>query len=262
MLVKTTKLFSSELNKHLYPILADDYFNTTRVGAYDLATMRTIVRENIKPIKDNNNLNILDWGCGNSLWAFGLFPRAFITGVDLSEDNLKYSKINAKENASKFRGLLFDRDISKLSENTFDHAISIALIEFLNEEMFNFIFSKIYNSLRPGAKLFVTHHNYRLFSAVYIPWILRGGYPALKKRLGMDIQKKNTKDVISDFQNIGYIYIDSGGFNPYPCKIWPLVFSNIGYRVRNSLIKDWYSAQYIVLQKPEVDNNTIKGYES
>jgi len=191
-----------------------------------------------------------------------LFPRAFITGVDLSEDNLKYSKINAKENASKFRGLLFDRDISKLSENAFDHAISIALIEFLNEEMFNFIFSKIYNSLRPGAKLFVTHHNYRLFSAVYIPWILRGGYPALKKRLGMDIQKKNTKDVISDFQNIGYIYIDSGGFNPYPCKIWPLVFSNIGYRVRNSLIKDWYSAQYIVLQKPEVDNNTIKGYES
>ena len=259
---KTTKLFSSELNKHLYPILADDYFNTTRIGAYDLATMRTIVRENIKPIKDNNNLNILDWGCGNSLWAFGLFPRAFITGVDLSEDNLKYSKINAKENASKFRGLLFDRDISKLSENAFDHAISIALIEFLNEEMFNFIFSKIYNSLRPGAKLFVTHHNYRLFSAVYIPWILRGGYPALKKRLGMDIQKKNTKDVISDFQNIGYIYIDSGGFNPYPCKIWPLVFSNIGYRVRNSLIKDWYSAQYIVLQKPEVDNNTIKGYES
>ena len=259
---KTTKLFSSELNKHLYPILADDYFNTTRIGAYDLATMRTIVRENIKPIKDNNDLNILDWGCGNSLWAFGLFPRAFITGVDLSEDNLKYSKINAKENASKFRGLLFDRDISKLSENAFDHAISIALIEFLNEEMFNFIFSKIYNSLRPGAKLFVTHHNYRLFSAVYIPWILRGGYPALKKRLGMDIQKKNTKDVISDFQNIGYIYIDSGGFNPYPCKIWPLVFSNIGYRVRNSLIKDWYSAQYIVLQKPEVDNNTIKGYES
>jgi SAM-dependent methyltransferase len=261
MLIKTTKLFSSELNKHLYPILADDYFNTTRVGAYDLATMRTIVRENIKPIKDNNDLNILDWGCGNSLWAFGLFPGASITGVDLSEDNLKYSKINAKENTSKFRGLLFDRDISKLRENTFDHAMSYALIEFLNEEMFNFIFSKIYDSLKPGAKLFVTHHNYRLFSAVYIPWILRGGYPALKKRLGMDIQKKNTKDVISDFQNIGYIYIDSGGFNPYPCKIWPLVFSNIGYRVRNSLIKDWYSAQYIVLQKPEVDNNINKGYE-
>ena len=33
---KTTKLFSSELNKHLYPILADDYFNTTRIGEVSL----------------------------------------------------------------------------------------------------------------------------------------------------------------------------------------------------------------------------------
>ena len=259
MIDKTTKLFSSELNKHLYPILADDYFNTTRIGTYDLATMRTIVRENIKPVSDNNDLNILDWGCGNSLWAFGLFPRAFITGVDLSEDNLKYSKINAKENASKFRGLLFDRDIPLLKNNTFDHAMSYALIELLNEEMFNLIFSKIYDSLKPGGKLFITHHNYRLFSAVYLPWLLRGGYPALKKRMGMDIQKKSTREVISDFQNIGYICIDSGAFNPYPTKIWPLVSSKKGYLAKNSLIKDWYYTHYIVLQKPETNNNMNKG---
>ena len=255
---KTTKLFSSELNKHLYPILADDYFNRTKVSTYNLSTMRLIVRENIKPISDNNDLNILDWGCGNSLWAFGLFPRAFITGVDLSEDNLKYSKINAKENASKFRGLLFDRDIPLLKNNKFDHAMSYALIELLNEEMFNLIFSKIYDSLKPGGKLFITHHNYRLFSAVYLPWLLRGGYPALKKRMGMDIQKKSTREVISDFQNIGYICIDSGAFNPYPTKIWPLVSSKKGYLVRNSLIKDWYYTHYIVLQKPET-NNMNKG---
>ncbi len=259
MLTKTTKLFSAELNKHLYPISTDDYFNRTTVGAYNLSTMRSIVRENTKPIGDSKTLNILDWGCGNSLWAFALFPRAFITGVDLSEDNLNYSAINAKKNASKFQGLLFDRDIPQLKKNTFDHSISISLIEFLNEEMFNIIFSKIYDSLKPGAKLFVTHHNYRPFSAVYLPWVLRGGYPALKKRMGMDIQKKNTKDVISDFQNIGYIYIDSGGFNPYPTKIWPLVFSNKGYLVRNRLIKDWFYSQFIVLQKPETNNNINKG---
>jgi len=259
MLIKTTKLFSAEKQKNLYPISTDNYFNRTRVGTYDLATMRLIVRENTKPIEDSKALNILDWGCGNSLWAFALFPRAFITGVDLSEDNLNYSAINAKKNASKFQGLLFDRDIPQLKKNTFDHSISISLIEFLNEEMFNIIFSKIYDSLKPGAKLFVTHHNYRPFSAVYLPWVLRGGYPALKKRMGMDIQKKNTKDVISDLQNIGYIYIDSGGFNPYPTKIWPLVFSNKGYLVRNSLIKDWYYTHYIVLQKPETNNNINKG---
>ena len=258
MLIKTTKLFSAEKQKNLYPISTDNYFNRTRVGTYDIATMRIIVRENTKPIEDSKALNILDWGCGNSLWAFALFPRAFITGVDLSEDNLNYTKINAKKNASKFQGLLFDRDISKLTENTFDHSISISLIEFLNEEMFNIIFSKIYDSLKPGAKLFVTHHNYRPFSAVYLPWVLRGGYPALKKCMGMDIQKKSTREVISDLQNIGYIYIDSGAFNPYPTKIWPLVFSNKGYLVRNSLIKDWYYTHYIVLQKPETNNNINK----
>ena len=130
MLIKTSKLFSAELNKNLYPISADDYFNRTKVSTYNLSTMRLIVRENIKPISDNNDLNILDWGCGNSLWAFALFPKAFVTGVDILKNNLIYSKINAKKNASKFRGLLFDRDISKLRENTFDHAISISLIEF------------------------------------------------------------------------------------------------------------------------------------
>ena len=259
MLIKTSKLFSAELNKNLYPISADDYFNRTKVSTYNLSTMRLIVRENIKPIRDNNDLNILDWGCGNSLWAFALFPRAFVTGVDILKNNLIYSKINAKKNASKFRGLLFDRDISKLRENTFDHAISIALIELLDKEMFNFIFSKIYASLKPGGKLFITHHNYRLFSAVYLPWLLRGGYPALKKRMGMDIQKKSTREVISDFQNIGYICIDSGAFNPYPTKIWPLVSSKKGYLVRNSLIKDWYYTHFIVLQKPENKNNINKG---
>ena len=97
MLIKTTKLFSAEKQKNLYPISTDNYFNRTRVGAYNLSTMRSIVRENTKPIRDNKALNILDWGCGNSLWAFALFPRAFITGVDLSEDNLNYSAINAKK---------------------------------------------------------------------------------------------------------------------------------------------------------------------
>ena len=259
MLSKTAKLFSAELNKNLYPISTNDYFNRTKVSAYNLSTMRSIVKKNSKHTGDKKVLNILDWGCGNSLWAFALFPGASVTGVDISEDNLNYSKINAKKNASKFRGFLYNRDITQLKKNTFDCSISISLIEFLNEEMFNIIFSKIYDSLKPGANLFVTHHNYRLFSAVYLPWILRGGYPALKKRMGMDIQKKNTKNIISDFQDIGSIYIDSGGFNPYPTKVWPLVFSNKGYLVRNRLIKDWFYSQFIVLQKPETNNNVNKG---
>jgi hypothetical protein len=138
--------------------------------------MKSIVDDNVRTIKGKNELNILNWGCGNSLWAFALFPGAFITGVDSLKDNLNFSKINAKKNDAeyKFKGLLYDRDI----------------------------------------------------------------------------QKKRTKEVINDFKNIGYICIDSGGFCPYPMKVWPLVFSDKGYMTRNTLIKEWYYSQFIVLQKP------------
>lgn len=256
---KTTKLFSSELNKNLYPISADEYFNKTKIGAYSLSAMRSIVKDNKMYTNEKKTLNILDWGCGNSLWAFALFPRANITGVDLSSRELKYSAINAKQNNSKFKGILFDRDIPKLKNNLYDHSIAIALIELMDEEVFYSVFQKIFDSLKPGAKLFVTHHNYRLFSAVYLPWILRGGYSALKKRMRMDIQKKSTENVISDFSKIGYLHKDSGAFNPYPTKLWPYIFSRKGFLIRTSLIKNWYYSQFIVLQKPYSCSISNKG---
>ena len=190
--IKTINLFSAAKDEYLYPIFADNYFNRTKIGAYNLSSMRSILRDNFGLKKDNSDLEILDWGCGNSLWAYALFPKASITGVDITEKNLIYSKMNSKINESKFRGILFDRDLDKLKENTYDSCISIALIELINQEIFNFIFSKIYGLLKPGAKLFVTHHNYRPFSAVYLPWIYRGGYAALTKRMGQEIQKKST----------------------------------------------------------------------
>ena len=137
-----------------------------------------------------------------------------------------------------------------MKKASFDHSMAFGLIELINEEMFNLIFSKIFTLLKPGGKLFVTHYNYRPISAVYLPWMIRGGYDVYKKYMGMDIQKKRTKEVINDFKNIGYISIDSGGFCPYPMKIWPFVFSDKGYVTRNRLIKEWYYSQFIVLQKP------------
>ena len=249
MAIDATKLFSAEKQKNLYPISARNYFNKTRVSRLNLSSMKSIIDTNVKsPV--NDDLNILDWGCGNLLWALALFPGSFITGVDNSKDNLRYSKINAKKNNSEFKGLLFDRDIQKMKEASFDYSMAFGLIELIPEEMFKLIFSKIYALLKPGGKLFITHYNYRPISSVYLPWLIRGGYDVYKKYMGMDIQKKRTKEVINDFKNIGYICIDSGGICPYPMKIWPLVFSDKGYITRNSLIKEWYYTQFIVLQKP------------
>ena len=248
--MKNSIFFSSELNRNLYPIKAEDYFNFTKISSFNLNSMKLVLKRNIKNIFFNNKINILDWGCGNSLWPIALFPGASITGIDISEDNIKYSKMNAKFNSTKFIGLLYNKDFSKIKKNFYDHAISISLIEFLDEKNFKLIFSLLYKSLKPGGKLFITHHNYRIFSAVYIPWIIRGGYPALKKKMGMDIQRKKTPEVVNDFLRIGYEFIESGAFNPYPNKLWKFVFSDFCYMVKHKFFTDWYYTQYIVLQKP------------
>ncbi len=248
----SSKLFSAEKQKHLYPISVADYFNKTKTTAYNFSIMKSIIDSNVNSSEFHNDLHILDWGCGNLLWALGLFPDAFITGVEISEDNLSYARMNAKENDSefKFRGLLFDPDIPLTQELLFDHAMSFGLIELIDKNMFDYIFSKIFNLLKPGGKLFVTHHNYRPISAVYLPWFLRGGYKSYSKILGINISKKRSIEVIADFKNLGYSYVDSGGYCPYPSKLWPFVFSDKGYMTRNKLIKEWFYSQFIVLQKP------------
>jgi len=199
--------------------------------------------------RPKKKLNILDWGCGNSLWSFGLFPGSNITGIDTSKKCLYYSKENAIINSSEFKGLLYSKDFLKVKSNYYDYAIAIALIELVDNKNFTKIFTKIYESLKPDALLFLTHHTYRPFSAVYLPWLIRGGYSALRKQMKMDVQRKSTKEIIRELKEIGFCYIDSGAFNPYPSKLWKYVSSDFGYLVKNKFIKSWYYTQYIVLKK-------------
>lgn len=143
---------------------------------------------------------ILDWGCGNLLWSLGLFPGGVITGVEISEDNLQYARLNSELNNpnQKFAEILYHKNI-KISEKQFDYSLCFGLIELIDEEDFLIIFSTIYNSLKPGGKLIVTCHNWRQFSAVYLPWIFRGGYAGYTKRLGVNIQKKNCLSLLLTF---------------------------------------------------------------
>jgi len=115
--------------------------------------------------------------------------------------------------------------------------------------MFNLIFSEIYKTLKPDGKLIVTLHNWRQFSAVYLPWIIRGGYAAYVKRLGINISKKSLSDVAIDFSSLGYKVLNSGGFNPYPSKLSPLIFSDAFYMTHNRMLSGWYCSQFLVLEK-------------
>lgn len=247
------KNMSAEKLKNLYPIRAYDFFNRTKSSSYNFEAMKLVIDSNLKSTsKNTNNLNILDWGCGNALWPFGLFKGASITGVEISKKNLSYAKLNSKINGfeHKFKGLLVDQAVKKLKNDSFDHAISFALVELLDVDAFKFTFSKIYKLLKPGGKLFITHHNYRSISVAYLPWVIRGGFKTFTKRTGLNISKKSTREVTSDFINLGYSVSEFGGYGPYPSKLWHLVFSNKGWLLRNNYLCECYYSRYIVLQKP------------
>ena len=248
-----TKNMSAEKLNYLYPIRAYDFFNRTKSSSYNFEAMKLIINSHLKSTsKNTNNLNILDWACGNALWPFGLFKDAFITGVEISKKNLSYAKLNSKINGfeHKFKGLLVDQALKKLKDDSFDHAISFGLVELLDDDAFRFVFSKIFKLLKPGGKLIITHHNYRSISAAYLPWVVRGGYNTYVRRTGINIQKKSTREVISDFINMGYSLVEFGGYCPYPSKLWHFVFSNKGWLLRNNYLSEWYYSRYIVLQKP------------
>ena len=252
MKLKTIQQFSSQTLKHLYPISADDWFSQTATSDLNFRTVKKLVDAHFTYTENDCSTNVLDWGCGNLLWALGLFPGSSVTGIELSKENLYYARINAEiaNPKSNFTGIEYDENIS-LSENSFDYSISFGLVEFLDYKIFNNIFSEIFKALKPGGKLIVTLHNWRLFSAVYLPWILRGGYSAYVERTKVNISKKNLRDVSTDFLKLGFNVLDSGGYNPYPAKLWPLVFSDVFYITHNNRISSWYYTQFLILQKPK-----------
>jgi SAM-dependent methyltransferase len=243
---------SAKTLSHLYPISVSEWFSRTTSSRLNFQAVQSIVNAHPPILGESGGaVSILDWGCGNLLWSLGLFPGGVITGVDISEDNLKYARLNSELNNPnhEFTEILFP-EITALSENSFDYSLCFGLIELIDDNTFNLIFSTIYNSLKPGGKLVVTCHNWRQFSAVYLPWIFRGGYSGYTKKLGLKIQKKSLSLLASDFSDLGYNIVDSGGFNPYPSKVWKLIFSNKFYTTNSRLLSHWYYSQFLVLSKP------------
>ena len=241
---------SSEALKHLYPISVSDWFSRTISSKLNFQAVRSIIDAH-PPSTAGGGLKVLDWGCGNLLWALGLFPGGAITGVEISEDNLRYARLNANLNNpnQKFVDILYHKDI-KIPEDSFDYSLCFGLIELIDDHDFHIIFTAIYNSLKPGGKLVVTCHNWRQFSAVYLPWIFRGGYAGYAKRLGQNINKKSLSKLAFDFTSLGYDVIDYGGFNPYPSKVWKFIFTEKFYATHNLKLSSWYYTQFLVLSKP------------
>ena len=79
---ETTKLFSSELNKNLYPVSADDYFNKTKIGAYVVSAWLVAIAVTL----------IFSWSYVDVAVRDLVMAIAAFSLAKLSEDN--YNKAN------------------------------------------------------------------------------------------------------------------------------------------------------------------------
>lgn len=222
--------YAAEQHAHTYPVHSADWFARDSLHRANFAVMRDVVALGPK--------RVLDWGCGNALWSIGLFPGAHITGVDLSPECLRYAAMNARYNGCEFSTQL---------DGQYDAACSFALIELLPPESFDAIFHTIRQALKPGAPLYVTWHNWRALSVLYAGWLRKGGYEAYCSQLGHRISRKNMGAVLTDFRRLGYRVVRSGGYNPYPSRMWKTMEPGPRYRTENPLLAHFFCTQYAAL---------------
>lgn len=231
----------SERFKHEYPISSEDWWNKDTVSKISLHCLKNI-------LNDIECKTVLDWGCGNLMWPIGLFPGAEITGIEKDKKNLKYSKLNADFNNVEFNPIDIS-EISSIPNSKFDLACSFGLIEFLDENEFKLIHKTIMKSLKPGGHLICVFYNWRPFSALFFPSLLRGGYKKYCKMLRSDISKKSLSNVARDIGELGFEVKKQGAYNPLPSKLWPYSRYFRGYITYNSCLAYFYCSQFILARK-------------
>jgi SAM-dependent methyltransferase len=232
----------SERYKDIYPCTSDTWFGKDNISKFNLESVKLI-------LKDIDSKKMLDWGCGNLMWPIGLFPKAEVTGIERSYEDLKYASMNAKCNNVKFTPV-HEALTEEIPLNEFDFISSFGLIEFLSAEEFFRIHNKMYKLLSPGGYMLSVFYNWRPFSAIFLPHLIRGGYKKYCAKLNSSISTKSISVVENDLASIGFKIVKSGGYNPYPGVLWPKVSSMKGFVTYNRHRSSWYYSQFVVSQKP------------
>jgi tRNA (cmo5U34)-methyltransferase len=147
---------NNELN---YPEEMEQYFNKKADG-YDNHMKKTVTSFNdfykklSDPIRSNNNIEILDLGCGTGIelqYLFNKNPNIKITGIDLSEKML--SKLKEKY-INKINQIKLIKDSYlhyRIEENYYDYIISVWALHHLTYEKKSKIYEKIYNGLKDNS---------------------------------------------------------------------------------------------------------------
>ena len=113
----------------------------------------------------DKNSEIADFGCGPGLYTNMLAERgAIVTGIDFSENSLKYAKQIAAEKGVKANYILTNY-LEFETANSFD-LITMIMCDFcvLNSEQRKNILSKFYSLLKPGGSVLLDVYSLNTFN--------------------------------------------------------------------------------------------------
>ena len=113
----------------------------------------------------DKNSEIADFGCGPGLYTNMLAERgAIVTGIDFSENSLKYAKQIAAEKSLKANYILTNY-LEFETANSFD-LITMIMCDFcvLNPEQRKKILSRFYSLLKPGGSVLLDVYSLNTFN--------------------------------------------------------------------------------------------------
>jgi tRNA (cmo5U34)-methyltransferase len=147
------------INELNYPEEMENYFNK-KASVYDNHMKNTVTsfddfyRKISDPISMNNNIEILDIGCGTGIelqYLFNKNPKIKITGIDLSEKmllKLKEKYIDKINQIQLIRGSFLHY---KIKEDYYDYIISVWALHHLTYEKKLKVYKKIYYGLKENS---------------------------------------------------------------------------------------------------------------
>jgi SAM-dependent methyltransferase len=124
----------------------------------------------IQQMLGKNNIDILDLGCGPGLYAERFAIKGHkVTGIDFSENSIKYAKKSAAENNLNIEYMQMDYRELKIIEK-YDLAVLIYL-DFcvLNPDDAKNVLKNIYKSLKPEGMLLLDVINERNIDSKIMP---------------------------------------------------------------------------------------------
>jgi len=146
----------NELN---YPEEMEYYFNK-KANGYDTHIKKTVTsfhdfyRKISDPINMNNNIEILDIGCGTGIelqYLFDKNPKIKVTGVDLSEKMLSKLKEKYQNKMNQIQLIKDSYFHYRIKNNYYDYIISVWALHHLTYEKKIRLYKKIYHGLKDDS---------------------------------------------------------------------------------------------------------------